>query len=32
LDVIAALVFIGIGAVSWQQMRVSRDHEANLAL
>jgi hypothetical protein len=32
LAVIAALVTIGIGAVSWQQTRVSREHEANLTL
>src|SRR5262249_15061559 len=30
LAVIAALVVIGIGAVSWQQVRVSHEHEANL--
>jgi hypothetical protein len=32
LAIIAALVVIGIGAVSWQQTRVSREHEANLTL
>jgi WD40 repeat protein len=32
LAIIAALVVIGLGTVSWQQRRVTSEHEANIAL